>query len=160
MTIKVRGIESVMAQLREVDAELGQAALVKAGRAAFKKVAESAKQRAPVDTGALREAITIRAGKPKKGTTVAVVGLAVSTSAGRSKQAAMAAAMFNEGQSKKDRPARRWHFAELGTANQAAHPFLRPALDENAQGVVDDLGKELRKKIAAALKKKAKGTSK
>ncbi len=53
-------------------------------------------------------------------------------------------------------PARRWHWIELGTAFQAAHPFLRPALDQNASGVLDALRIELAKSITKAIAKQAK----
>lgn len=153
MSLKVRGLESVMAQLREVDANLGQKALAKASRAAFKRVADMAKQLVPVDSGELRDAIRIKVLKPKKGDTVVTVGIQIATTTSNGKQARVAAAAFNEGQSQRLPPSRRWHFIELGTAHIAASPFLRPALDANAQGVVDDLSVQLRKQIADAIKK-------
>lgn len=36
-----------------------------------------------------------------------------------------------------------WRFIELGTSRQAARPFLRPALETQAQRVTDDLAQEL-----------------
>lgn len=153
MSIKVRGLENVMAQLREVSAETGAKALAGAARASFKRVADTAKALAPKDSGALADAIAVRSSRPGKGDTVAKVGLVVLARTARSKQATMAAAVFNEAQSKDLPPARRWHFPELGTVHQAPKPFIRPALDTNAQAVVDDLGKQVDKKIAAAVKK-------
>jgi HK97 gp10 family phage protein len=50
----------------------------------------------------------------------------------------------------------RWHFIEGGTSTQPARPFLRPALDANAQTVVANLGSELRKVIDSVLKKRKK----
>lgn len=158
MSIKVKGLEGVMAQLREVSMEMGSKALAKAGRASFKKVLESAKQLVPVDSGDLREAMVIRVVKPVSSRVDAlVVGIQIVARSGASKQALMAAAAFGEAQSKRLPPSRRWHFIELGTKNRAPQPFLRPALDMNSQGVVDDLSIELRKKIAAAVKKASKG---
>ena len=40
----------------------------------------------------------------------------------------------------------------VGTRNQAAQPFLRPAIDENEDVVVEGLKTALDKKIAKALK--------
>lgn len=153
MSIKVRGLESVMAQLRSVSAEMGAKALAGAARASFKRVAETAKALAPKDTGALADAIAIRSSRPSKGDAVVKVGIVVLAKTTKSKQATMAAAAFGEAQSKRLPPARRWHFAELGTSHSPATPFIRPALDANAQGVVDDLGEQLNKKIQAAVKK-------
>ena len=150
MSISVKGLQGVMDQLKEVSAEMGQKALVQAARAAFKKVADAAKQLVPVDSGDLREAISIRTAK--SGSVVAA-GIVVNASSSASRQATIAAAVFNEGQSVRLPPARRWHFVELGTNRTAAKPFIRPALDQNAQAVVDDLNVQLKKKIAAAIKK-------
>lgn len=158
MTLKVTGLSSVMDQLREVSLEMGHKALVQAARAAFKRVAESAKQLVPVDSGDLREAIALRSLKPKTDA-VAVVGIRILSRTNASKQATMAAAAFNEGQSTRLPPSRRWHFIELGTKFKAARPFLRPAMDANAQGVVDDLAVQLRKKIRAAVKRKSRGSN-
>lgn len=156
----MRGLEGVSAQLREVSAEMGARALSGAARAAFKRVVETAKQLVPVDSGELRESLTVRVVKPKSGDAVVVVGVAINNNAPRLKMSRIAAAAFNEAQSTNLPPGRRWHFIELGTVKQAAHPFLRPALDQNAQSVVDDLKVQLRKKIEAAVKKASKGTSK
>jgi HK97 gp10 family phage protein len=51
-------------------------------------------------------------------------------------------------------PARRWHFIEFGTADLAAHPYLRPALDANADAVLTLLRTELQASIDRALRKK------
>ena len=113
---------------------------------------EAAKALAPVDTGALRDAIRISVVKPKTGDAVVVVGLRIS---GRGiNQARVAAAAFGEGQFRQTPPSRRWHFIELGTSELAAHPFLRPALDTNAAAVTALLMEELVKAIAAATRKK------
>jgi HK97 gp10 family phage protein len=51
----------------------------------------------------------------------------------------------------------RWHFIELGTAKMAAKPFLRPALDSNAEAVVAALRAELAAGIQRAIRRKARG---
>lgn len=38
-------------------------------------------------------------------------------------------------------------FLEFGTSHQEARPYLRPAIDDNRQGIVDDIKKELQKAI-------------
>lgn len=157
MSLKVTGLDAVTAQLNEVSAEMGFKALTTASRSVFKRVAETAKQLVPKDSGDLQAAIAIRVVKPKNSNYGIVVGIQITSSSGASRQARIAAAAFNEAQSKRLPPSRRWHFIELGTKNRPARPFLRPALDRNAQAVVDNLGNELRKKIAAAVKRKSRG---
>lgn len=46
-------------------------------------------------------------------------------------------------------------FAEFGTKNQAAHPFMRPAFDRHKEEAIDILGKELWKGIDRAAKRLA-----
>ena len=46
---------------------------------------------------------------------------------------------------------RHWRFIELGTVNNQATPFMRPALRENIQQVTDTFMTELNNEIAAAL---------
>ncbi len=157
MTLKVSGLQAITAQLKEVSSEMAAKALASAGRTVFKRVADTAKQLVPRDSGDLREAIVVRVIKPKGGNGPLVVGIKIIASTGKSKQATIAAAAFGEGQTRRLPPSRRWHFIELGTKNRAPTPFLRPALDMNAQSVLDDLSDELRKKIAAAVKKQSKG---
>lgn len=156
MSINVRGLSTLQAQLRSISAEMAGKALQGAARASFKRVKDTARALAPRDTGALASAINIGTAKGP-GDSVAIVGLVVASNSTDMKQATLAAAAFGESQSTRLPPARRWHFAELGTARQAPHPFLRPALDQNAQAVVDDLKPQLNKKIAAAIKKHGGG---
>lgn len=157
MTLKLRGLEGVLAQLKEVSNEMGDKALKAAGRVAFKRVADMARQLVPVDSGDLREAITIRAVKLHANNGSVAIGIQISSKTTASKQATLAAAAFGEAQVARVPPSRRWHWIELGTSRQAPKPFLRPALDANAQAVIDDLSEQLRKKIAAAVKKASKG---
>lgn len=46
---------------------------------------------------------------------------------------------------------RHWRFIELGTANNQAAPFMRPALRNNIQQVTDTFMTELNNEIAAAM---------
>lgn len=144
--LKLQGLSALLDQLVELGPELGQKTLVSAARRAFKPVLTTARQLVPVDSGALRESLRLASIKPKGGEAVAVVGIIF----GAAKQAAVAAAAFGGGMP----PARRWHFIEFGTAHQAAHPFLRPALDQNASAVLELLRDEMSKGIIRAAAKK------
>lgn len=161
MTLKVHGLAAVQDQLKAISNELSAKVLPQAMRAAFRRVQKTARELVPVDSGDMREAIRIAAGKPKTTRVdAAVVGIKIAAMTAKAKQARVAAAVFNEGQTKRLPPSRRWHFIEMGTKHQAPKPFLRPALDQNAQAVVDDMAGQLRKKIAAAAKRKSKGATK
>jgi HK97 gp10 family phage protein len=150
LSVTIRGTEALVKQLEKLKAELAVKVLAQAGRKAFQPVLEAAKAMAPRDSGALADSIKIKVEKPSSGDTVLRVGLKIGASR-LAKQARVAAAAFGEAQSKELPPARRWHFVELGTSKMAAHPFLRPALEQNADEVVRMLTVELQKSIRKAV---------
>ncbi|MEK7178548.1 MAG: HK97-gp10 family putative phage morphogenesis protein [Patescibacteria group bacterium] len=146
ITFKVEGFKELRRKLDELrTAKLAAKVLAAAMRKAFAPVLESARAMVPVDEGLLRESLSIKLRTSKRDDTIQV-GLRIGGGA-RSKQAAAAGAAFGAGSEVP--PARRWHFVEFGTANMAAHPFLRPALDSNAARVLE----LLRAELAAALAK-------
>lgn len=146
ISLEVQGMRHLHADLNALGTELAAKLLASAARKAFKPVLETAQALAPVDTGTLRDNIKIRVVKPKTGDSVVVVGLRI---------AKVKNAPNNAGS-----PDWRWHFVELGTKHIAAQPFLRPALEQNAAGVVAALKVELRKKIDRAVKRRAKAAKK
>lgn len=156
ISLQVKGLDALHAQLRELGAELGLKTLAAAARKAFKPVLDDAKAMVPVDSGELRDSLKLSVVKPKGGDLTVVVGIRIGKGTG-AKQARLAAAAFGEGQSRGLPPAARWHFIELGTAELAPHPFLRPALDHNAGAVLEALKTEIAKGIAKALRARAKG---
>lgn len=139
------GLKDLEKQLVALGANEGRKVLTRAARNAFAPVLEAAKQNAPVDTGLLRDNIVIVTQKPKEGDGVVLVGLRVKKSK-ETRQSKTGKARKPGYQS----PHWRWHFAEL------KHPFMRPALDANADTVVGNLRGELAKAIARVLKKRAK----
>lgn len=148
MTVEVHGVKELFKKLEELENQaLSVKVIAAAMRKAFKPVLEAAKAMVPVNEGLLRESMTLTMRKGKGGTIQ--VGIRIGGGA-RSKQAAAAGAAFGGGSALP--PARRWHFIEFGTSDLAAHPFLRPALDANAQQVLSLLKEEL----AAGLRKVGK----
>lgn len=138
MTIKVNGLEGLLGQLNELGDELTQQKKLRsAARKAFKPVQEAAKAKAPVDTGVLRDSIVIASANPKE--SVVAVGLVIKKG--------------SADDPRKD-ASWRWHFPEKGTRKMAARPFLRPALDSNAETVVNNFADEMKKAIDRATKKK------
>lgn len=147
--MKIEGLKNLEKQLKALAEESRPKVMRAAVRDAFKPVLESARAKAPVDTGELRAGIVLATARQDN--TVAA-GLVIANDTTAHKQARVAAAAFGEAQTG-GAPARRWHLTELGTRTQAAQPFLRPALDENAAAVAERLKQAMQKRIQKALKK-------
>lgn len=126
--IFVTGDKKLDRQLKRLDSKVRNRIARKAMRKAAKPVLDAAKAAVPVDTGELKKNLVIRSLKRSRGN--------------KNKFGVRVVAKES---SKRDYIA---HFIEFGTVNQAARPFLRPALEIN-KGQVDAI---LRAEIAAALK--------
>lgn len=128
--------------------------LVRGVRDAMAPALETAKANVPVDTGALRESLRIEARKPNKrmkaskyinetDTVVATVTTAPGPVLARK-------TYYNEKTKTKVRGIEsdaRAIAAEFGTAHVAPQPFLRSALESNANVIVENLSTTLRKSI-------------
>lgn len=143
--IKVEGIKELMEQMAELgDVLTQQKTLRSVAKKAFKPVLDAAKAKVPVDTGVLRDSIILTSPtKQNKNAqhAVAVVGLTVRRT--KTKDIRKDASW-------------RWHFVERGTRSMPARPFMRPALDGNAQLVVDNLRTLLKAEIDRAIRKKGR----
>lgn len=145
--VQIHGLKELRATLAELPAKLAAKALVQGMRKAFAPVLAAAKQMAPRDTGSLADSLRLTSRKGRDG--VIRVGIRI----GASKRGAGGA----DGVGKDTLPpARRWHFVELGTADLAPHPFLRPALDANKQAVLDALKVEILEAIKKVTKRKTR----
>jgi HK97 gp10 family phage protein len=153
-----QGLKGLEEELVALGANEGRKVLRAAARKAFLPVLEAAKANAPKDTGLLADSIVIVTQAPKDGDGVVNVGLRVK----KSKETRISKhGVSKDGtQRMATSPHWRWHFIEGGTSTQAARPFLRPALDANAEKVVGELRGELRKAIDRVLKKRAKAAAK
>jgi HK97 gp10 family phage protein len=158
--VETRGLDELASGLRELERQLvalganeGRKVLTRAARKAFRPVLEAAIAKVPVDTGLTRDNIKIRVEKPKGGEAVVKVGLRIVRAKGGRERA--------DG-TKATSPHWRWHFIEGGVPAHgiAARPFLRPALDANAEAVVGTLREQLGKEIDRVLKKRAKAAAK
>lgn len=127
------------AQMDKILQELGSEVATKLGRSAIRAAAtlvrDEAKRLAPVDTGALRDGITVVSGKQAL----------VRTEASSTENAAIVTVRGSA--------AWRAHFTEFGTPRQAAQPFLRPAMDQKRKEVLDKLAKSLGSGINREVKK-------
>lgn len=116
--------------------------LRRAGIAAMKQVEDRAKQYVPVDKGALRDSITTKPVRAKRQAGSvrfqASSGIEVATGPTGTPEGGNAA----------------WQ--EFGTVKMLAQPFMRPAADEEAPGVIDEVQRELTKQIDKAKKRIAR----
>jgi hypothetical protein len=175
VTIKLEGIGDVEKAFAELENEIGDKKaqskiLVPAVREALKPVLEQAKNMAPVDTGALSNTLIIEARRPTKRDrrskyitqTDTVVGL-ITTKAFPKK---IKKAFFKENENlyATDKKQFRKKFKELtkqlnfpydaraiaqefGSAHNPAKPYLRPALESQAQATVNKLSEILARRI-------------
>ncbi|EED7541694.1 hypothetical protein ZI40_003631 [Salmonella enterica subsp. enterica] len=127
--MEVTGLDDLERQLMALGEKVGTKILRDAGREALKVVEEDMKQHAGYDETStaqhMRDSIKIRnSNRKSRGSTV------VTLRVGPSKQHYMKALA-----------------QEFGTVKQVAEPFIRPALDYNAQTVLRVLAVEIRNGI-------------
>ncbi len=179
VSVKLRGLGELDQTLRELSQELGDKdfkskILVPAVRAAMRPVLQSAQGMAPVDTGGLKLTLLTEARRPRardrlsKYVNPTDTVIAMVTTAPGKKLAAMsegkglAAARKRLGKlGNKDEAAKFAGIAsdaraiamEFGTKKIPARPYLRPALESNAQSTVDRLAAALLRRIEQFRKK-------
>jgi HK97 gp10 family phage protein len=133
----IRGIKEMETLLQALGVQVARRVGTSALRAGAKPIVEDAKRRVPVDSGALRDSITISTGDRhlKAGVgddQVAIfIGFEKPTSA-------------------------RAHLTEFGTRHAPAQPFMRPAMDANHQAALDEMAKVLKRGIEREAQKLAK----
>ena len=138
--IKVTGDRETQAALNSLTWAVGNRIVIEALEVAGQPVLASARQKVPVLTGKLKRTLGLYKLKTRK-----KIGVRVST--GTREELGIAA----------DDPYYYPMAVEVGTAKAPAHPYLRPALDENRQRCIDIAAYEIRKGVeAAVLKRQAK----
>lgn len=147
----ISGFDEVTKKLGRLSVDVGD----KAGRAALRKasgiVAKAARENAlqvddPLTGRTIRDNIRLQfAGRHYRETGDLMYRVGVSTRRGR-----IPKGNPDEGP-KGNTP--HWHLVEEGTEHSRAQPFLRPALSENINPVLDKLKTELSKEIDKALSK-------
>ena len=147
VTIKLEGIGEVDKALKQLEEDFGAKTaqakvLVPAVREAMRPVLLAARENAPKDTGDLTRSLIVEARRPTKRdrrskyiTQTDTVIAAVTTASGK-KLAKMGI--------KSDARA---IAQEFGTAHNPAQPYLRPALESNAQNTVNRLSEILARRI-------------
>lgn len=147
MSFQVVGLKEVNRIFQELADEIGDKKatskiLVPAVREAMRPVLQAAKSFVPVDTGDLRKSLQIEARRPtgkdrrSKYITATDNVIAVVTTASGKKLKKMGI--------KSDA---RSIAQEFGSANNPAHPYLRPALESESSNVANNLGAIISKRI-------------
>lgn len=130
--IKVNEAELAVLEkrLNEVADDIAKKALRSAARKAMNTVRKEARDHAPEDTGLLDKNFGLMT-KAKDGEVSAKVGI-------------------RGGARENDTTPFYFRFLEFGTKDMQAKPFLRPALENNAEHVLNVLADELRKALDKA----------
>lgn len=135
ITFTLRGAEAVQRRLQGFPIKLQRKALRAAARSAMKIVQSAARANAkriddPESGNQIWREIKTQAGKMREPGVIMRVGV-----------------MGGAVSSKSKTPPWYWRLVELGTEHQRAQPFLRPALDNNAQAVAAKFVSELNAQI-------------
>ena len=173
-TFKIEGLSDALTAFDELAREIGDKKaqskiLVPAVRKAMQPVLKAAQRMAPVDTGALQLSLQVEARRPTKkdrrskyvSSTDTVIAAVTTASGKKIKQMSEGKGLERSrkrlvkmGMQEKD-ASRFMGFTsdaraiaqEFGSAHNGAKPYLRPALESNAQLVSNELGKIIGEKI-------------
>lgn len=124
--VKITGAKELDKVLSLLPKRLQRKVLLQALRAGAKPMLDDARNGIPVKSGMTKKDLKIRAVPAKESGAPAV---AIGGSNAKSGRAYIT------------------RFLELGTSKMPAHPFLRPAFDNNAEQTLNIVGKELGRRI-------------
>lgn len=174
--VSVSGLKELEAGLAELSKATARNTMQRALTKAAEPMKDAAERNAPERTGALKRSIIVtsktnnRIGKKEYGATLAAGGTkaqAVSAlrDARRSKGYGESFAEVYMGPAKgSKRDAIKALVQEFGSRKQAAQPYLRPAFDAEAQGVIDrvagELSTEIDKSVQRARRRAARKAAK
>lgn len=130
ITVNQNELAALEKRLVEVADKIAKKALRAAARKGMKIVRDEAKDNAPEDSGLLDENFALMT-KAKDGEVTAKVGI-------------------RGGAKKNDTTPFYFRFQELGTKDIQAKPFLRPALEDNAEKILSTVADELNKALDKA----------
>jgi HK97 gp10 family phage protein len=134
--MRVEGLAELEAKLNALPAAASKKVMRSALMFALTPMQKAARAGVAKRSGALAKAIAKRSFITKSNNYQADAGIVMNT--------------------KKKASGWRWHFEEFGTSRQKARPFLRPAFDSNKESAVTRFVAQIKKRIAAELKKARK----
>lgn len=135
-TFKVEGLADLSKALGQLPKATGRNVLVRVGKTRLQVIADDMKARVPEATGELADSITVTTRRPKGGK--------------REPKKSPVEIFAGPGRS----PAGPQQ--EFGNENHGPQPFVRPAWDEGAEGMLDAIGGDLGSEIAKAAERLAK----
>ena len=162
ITIDKQSLRNVMAALEKLPKEFQKSAEKAVLRAGGKPILKAAKAKVPVDTGNLKKSLGISVHANKQGWISARVGprkgfKSAKSLTGRGRVRAVKGKRGTWQERKMaDAQEISW-YVETGTPHSPAKPFIRPAIDEAANQVVDAMAAGLDKhltRVAARLAKR------
>ncbi len=116
---KLKGVEELFSNLRAIERDIANQ-LESIIKKAAEIIVDEAKKRVPVDTGKLRNSLTVKTLEVKKDQLVIGVG--------------------PEG-----KDVYYWFFVEFGSANAEAQPYLRPAFENKKNAVKKEISREIKR---------------
>ena len=131
--VEIKGSKELQNALKKIPKNATRRSLAKAAKAGAEPILRSAKQKAPVDTGRLRDSLR-------------------STFAYQSSRAARVQVASNlkpEGGSRHSYD----YYQEFGTSFHPAQPFMRPAVDEQHDNAVEQTRKTMEEAVLEEVKK-------
>ena len=153
VSFKVEGFEQLFKHMEELKEEIGKGKTDRIWRSsllyAFIPVLETAKSMAPHDTNQLRDHLYIKAHRPRSGDKAGKYYQGeqwmVRVTLNPKRDDSVQKVTLNKKGKFQNRFVNRpvGLAQEFGSANNSAHPFLRPALEGNVNEVIDRLGKKL-----------------
>lgn len=122
-----KALAEIKQRMSELEERLVKREVGKAMRKAMRPVRDEVDRKVPVDTGDVKAHVVMRTSR-RKGNIYVRIGV-------------------QGGAKKAEGVPYYWRMVELGTKNQPAQPFMRPALEDNADEVARRAIEELRKAI-------------
>lgn len=131
--VKIDGINDLMRNLNKIPKNASRRSLGKAAKAGAEPIERAAKQKAPVDTGRLRDSIYTKFAYQSS----RVARVQISTNV-KPKGNAKYAYDF---------------FQEFGTSYHPAHPYMRPAADEQENVAVEKVKETMAEAVLQEVKR-------
>lgn len=137
--IKLDGFEEIEKLLKKLPDKPAEKALRAGVRSGGNIIKKAAQQRVPIDSGTLEKSIFVKT-QTKNFRQTGVMQVAIATQSGRTAR----------------HDAYYAHMVEFGTSKMGARPFMRPALEENTQKVINKAGQIILKRIEKEAEKLAR----
>ena len=156
VTMKVEGLREMEKALVEMS-KAAPGIIAKALRDPMQKVLADAQALVPKRTGELHDALTLtmkraNATRASMADTLSEVGLKIA----KPNEAKVGTWARGQGSAARLNPRYYWHLVEFGTAHSAAHPYIRPAFDQNTDHLIGQFKSIAREQIERTATRYAK----